>query len=153
MSVVLPSDAVLDLMRSASSKVIVAAPYIKARTFRILLAALPEGVSDLICITRWLPEDIASGVCDIEIFEDIKKLHGDSKLLVHPHLHAKYYRAGEQCLVGSANLTGRGLGWIAPGNVELLVGLPFDFPGLREWEGTLLQSSISVTEDLRERIV
>jgi hypothetical protein len=152
MSVVPPSEAVLDLMRSASGNVIVAAPYIKSQTLRTLLAALPAAISELTCVTRWLPQDIASGVCDIEIFEDVKT-HRTGRLLVHPHLHAKYYRAGDKCLVGSANLTGRGLGWITPANVELLVHLPSDFSGLPEWEKALLESSVSVTEELRDQIL
>jgi hypothetical protein len=152
MSVVAPSDAVLDIMRSASGTVIVVAPYIKSSTLRALLAALPAAISELTCITRWLPEDIASGVCDIEIFEDVKG-HRGGKLLVQPHLHAKYYRAGDQCLVGSANLTGRGLGWVTPANVELLVRLPADFAGLRGWEAALLNSAIPATEQLRDQIL
>jgi hypothetical protein len=73
-------------------------------------------------------------------------------LLVHPHLHAKYYRAAGQCLVGSANLTARALGWITPGNIELLVALPAEFPGLRAWEEALLASAIPATTELRDRI-
>jgi hypothetical protein len=153
MSVVTPSTAVSDLMRSASTNVVVAAPYIKSLTLRSLLGRLPAGVSNLTCITRWLPEDIASGVCDIEIFEEIREYPYDGRLFVQPHLHAKYYRADEQCLIGSANITGRGLGWITPGNVELLVQLPFEFSGLGEWERALLRSAVLVTEELRDQIL
>lgn len=152
MSVVPPSDAVIDIMRSASGSVLIAAPYIKSQTLQRLLAALPDAADELTCITRWLPEDIASGVCDIEILEDITA-RSAGKLLVHPHLHAKYYRAGDRCLVGSANLTGRGLGWRTPANLELLVELPLDFPGLHEWEAALLASAVPGTEELRDQIM
>jgi len=152
MSVVLPNDAVLDIMRTASGSVLIAAPYIKSHALRKLIAALPDAVSGLTCITRWLPEDIAAGVCDIEILENVTDRPG-GKLLVHPHLHAKYYRSGDRCLVGSANLTGRGLGWVTPANVELLVELPRDFPGLSEWEAALLASAVPATAELRDRIM
>lgn len=138
MTVVLPSDAVLEIMRTASGSV--------------LIAALLDTVSDLTCITRWLPEDIASGVCDIEIREDVTGRPG-GRLFVQPHLHAKYYRAGDRCLVGSANLTGRGLGWVTPANVELLVELPQQFPGLSQWESLLLTSAVPATTELRDRIM
>ena len=151
MSVVQPCDAVTDIIRSACGRVVIAAPYIKSQTLRSLLATLPGTAKELICVTRWLPEDIASGVCDIEIFEDISTRNG--RLLVHPHLHAKFFRAGNRCLVGSANLTGRGLGWKTPANLELLVELPLDFPGLSEWEDALLVSTVPATEELRDHIM
>ena len=72
--------------------------------------------------------------------------------MVHPHLHAKFYSNGRKTLVGSANLTSRGLGWRAPSNVELLVALPADFPGLADWESALLNSAVEATEQLREQI-
>jgi len=116
-----------------------------------LLDAIPDTVSECTCITRWLPEDIASGVCDLEIFDDIAQVNS-GRLLVHPHLHAKYYSNGQQSLIGSANLTARGLGWYTPSNVELLVALPADFTGLTEWEESLLDSAVEATKQLREQI-
>lgn len=151
MSVVPPSDAVLDIMRSASGSVLIAAPYIKSHALQNLLSELPNTATELICITRWLPEDIASGVCDLEILDDVTGCTG-GKLLVHPHLHAKYYRANGRCLVGSANITGRGLGWITPANIELLVELPSDFVGLADWEAALISSAVPATPELRDEI-
>lgn len=151
MAVVPPGDGIVELIRAANKRVIIAAPYIKSVTLRRLLDVIPEMVSECICVTRWLPEDIASGVCDIEIFDDVAGTRG-GRLLVHPHLHAKFYSNGRDCLVGSANLTGRGLGWHTPSNVELLVALPADYEGLVAWENMLLDSSVQATEDLRDRI-
>jgi len=148
---VLPGDAVLDVIRSATDSLVVAAPYIKARTLERILGEIASAVTSLICVTRWLPEDIAAGVCDLEILEIVNRRPG-GRLVVHPHLHAKYYRADNRCLVGSANLTGRGLGWVTPANVELLVELPADFTGLRDWEQTLLQAAVPATNELREQI-
>ena len=44
------------------------------------------------------------------------------------------------------------MGWRTPANIELLVDLPFDFPGVREWEGKLLSAAIKATPELREQI-
>ena len=151
MTVVFPGDAVLELMQNATSQVVIVAPYIKSATIRRLLETIPDTVSECACITRWLPEDIVSGVCDLEIFDDVTQVKG-GRLLVHPHLHAKYYSNGKKTLVGSANLTSRGLGWHTPSNVELLVALPAEFPGLADWESTLLDSAVEATEQLREQI-
>jgi len=150
MTVLVPGDGLLELVRSASGTVVIVAPYIKSPTMRKLIAALPDAVSELACVTRWLPEDIAAGVCDLEIYEDVTARTG--RLLVHPHLHAKYYRAAARCLVGSANVTARALGWVTPGNLELLVELPAEFPGLALWERTLLGSAILATPELRDRL-
>lgn len=151
MSVVLPGDGVLDLMRGATSRVVIVAPYIKSSALQRLIKVLPSTVSECICTTRWLPEDVASGVCDLEILDDISQIQG-GRLLIHRHLHAKYYSNGHQSLVGSANLTARGLGWHKPSNAELLVTLPAEFPGLIEWETDLLASAVPATNDLRESI-
>jgi len=151
MAVVLPGDGILELARAAIDRVVIAAPYIKSPTLRRFLDAVPETVSVCICVTRWLPEDIASGVCDLDILDDLAQARG-GRLLVHPHLHAKYYSNGRDSLVGSANVTARGLGWHTPSNIELLVALPAEFTGLAEWEQSLLGSAVLATEELRDRI-
>ena len=151
MAVVLPGNGILELVRAANDRVVIAAPYIKSPTLRRLFGAVPETVSEFVCITRWLPEDIASGVCDLEILDDLAQVRG-GHLLAHPHLHAKYYSNGQQTLVGSANLTARGLGLYTPSNVELLVALPAEFAGLVEWEETLVNSAVPATPELRERL-
>ena len=89
-------------MPGATSRVVIAAPYIISPTIRRLLDAIPDTVSECTCITRWLPEDIASGVCDLEILDDLAQARG-GRLLVHPHLHAKYYSNGAQSLVGESD--------------------------------------------------
>ncbi len=151
MSMMMPGETVVNLMRSASDDVLIAAPYIKSHALRRIIEILPNRVSQFRCVTRWLPKDIASGVCDIEIYDDVSNLTSGT-LLVHPYLHAKYYRTANRCLIGSANVTGSGLGWSARPNFELLFELPADSPGMSEWENSLLSSSIEVTEELRDRL-
>jgi len=151
MAVVHPGDSLLELAQGATTRLVVAAPYIKSFTLRRLIVALPPSITSFLCVTRWLPEDIACGVCDLEIFDDVSGVSG-GVLLVHPHLHAKCYGDGARYLVGSANVTGRALGWHTPPNVELLVAVPADFPGLREWEAALLASAVRATPELRDQV-
>ena len=151
MGTMLPGDALLDIVRSVRDNLVIVAPYIKTVALQKVIDEVSNGPASLICITRWLPEDIAAGVCDLEILDVIEGFSG-GKLLVHPHLHAKYYRGDERCLVGSANLTSRGLGWTTPANVELLVELSADLNSLREWETALFDAAIPATQELKENI-
>ena len=151
MPVIDPGVGVLEIVRSAKKRILLVAPFIKSHTLEKLIYEKPESVSDFICVTRWLPEDIASGVCDIEIFDQLVDCEG--VLYVHPNLHAKIYSNESQFLIGSANLTDRALGWHSPSNVELLVTLSPDFPGLDEWINSLLESSVRATKELRESIL
>ncbi|MBX9589240.1 MAG: phospholipase D family protein [Hyphomonadaceae bacterium] len=131
--------------------IVLVAPYIKRAPLERVFAAIPPAVRTVTCVTRWLPEDIAAGVCDLEILDIVAGRQG-ATLYVHPHLHAKFFRAGETCLVGSANLTLRALGWVTPANLELLVALRSDHPGIQEWEAALMLATIPVTSELRDRI-
>lgn len=144
-------DMVLNAICTASRDLLLVAPYIKSSSLERAIDSIPSGSISLTCITRWLPKDIAAGVCDLDIFDRILG-YPDGKLLIHPHLHAKYYRIDHRCLIGSANLTNRGMGWATPANVELLVELPADFEGLGEWEQGLLASAIPASRELQEKI-
>ena len=52
-------------------------------------------------------------------------------------LHAKLYRAGEQCLAGSANVTDTALGWVYPSNTELILETPSKEPAIVSLENRL----------------
>ena len=126
---VFPRDGVLELMRDATNRVVIVAPYMKFPTIHRLLDAIPDTVSECICITRWLPEDIASGVCDLEIFDYLAQARG-GRLLVHPHLHAKYYSNGSQSLVGFRQSHGaRPLAGTRRPMLNCLLGCPPIFVG------------------------
>ena len=144
-------DQVSQIVGAATQDVVIVAPYIKSGAMSRVLSVLSEDLASMTCVTRWLPEDIASGASDLNVLDMVSAVR-NGRLLVHPHLHAKYYRGDQRCLIGSANLTSRGLGWSTPSNVEMLVELSFDFTGLQNWEATLLSSSIEATEELRDQL-
>ena len=144
-------DRTLEIVGGAKEEVVIVAPYIKAAALNRVLSQLTECEISVTCVTRWLPEDIAFGVCDLDVLAIVNAKNG-GRLLVHPQLHAKYYRGDERCLIGSANLTHRGLGWTVPANVELLIEIPSSFPGLRKWEAALIGSAVPVTTALRDQI-
>lgn len=145
-------DQLLELMSSAKERVVLVAPFIKVDALQRVFDAIPISREPHIdCVTRWRPEDIVDGVCDLEIFDVIAD-RASARLWRHPNLHAKFFRADQSCLLGSANLTGRALGWRLPTNLELLVGLDASSPKLQAWETSLMRSCVPVTVELRDQI-
>lgn len=145
-------DQLLELVSSAKERVVLVAPFIKVDALQRVLDAIPISAGlHIDCVTRWRPEDIVDGVCDLEIFEVIAN-RTNARLWRQPNLHAKFFRADQSCLVGSANLTGRALGWRLPTNLELLVELDFSLHALHSWETSLMSSCVPVTAKLRDQI-
>ena len=142
----LPGADLAELVSRAEREIVIAAPFIKAP----VLASLLEhaGAVPVTCITRWKPEEVAAGVSDLEVF-DILAGRAGSALLLWPLLHAKYFRADARCLVGSANVTGRALGWATPANIELLIEAPATHPRLAAFEQRARAEARPATPDLR----
>jgi hypothetical protein len=70
-----------------------------------------------------------------------------------PNLHAKYYRADDHYLVGSANITYAALGWSYRPNLEILLGVnPTDF-NAQEFEKELFLQATPVDQDLYSHIL
>jgi len=145
-----PGEKLSRLCSSANKEVILVAPFIKADAIKRLLASIPDCVSKIKCATRWHPREIAAGVSDLEVF-DILSSSPRAELFLNPLLHAKYYRIDDVYLIGSANLTQRGLGWIVPANLELLVQTPSD-DELTAFEQQLFVTSRLATADIRNEM-
>ncbi len=108
-----------DLARSALRELRIVAPFVKAPQLRAALACVAPGVRAAVT-TRWLPEEVASGVSDLEVLDVCRK--AGAELFLLDRLHAKLFVAdGRRVLLGSANLTARGLGSAASPNLELLL--------------------------------
>lgn len=144
-------DRVLDLCRQASGEVLVAAPFVKVHALARLLDALPGAVSGFTCVTRWFADEVASGVSDLEVFELLAE-RPRSRLLLLPTLHAKIFRFGDRCLVGSANITGRALGWTSPPNLELLAEVPSDHPDVTTFLKTLREAASPATAAFMDEV-
>ncbi len=136
-----PWDALLAACQGSPTAVI-AAPYIKLDALTKTIDALRRDAS-IDVFTRWTPEDILSGVSDLECRALVVERGGRFRL--HNRLHAKYFRFGQSMLVGSANLTASGLSYAHRGNLEILCepGSRFD---ANEFERTLRQESRDVTD-------
>ena len=136
-----PWDHLVPLARGAT-EVVIAAPYIKEHTLRRLLGMLTH-LEQLTCVTRWQVGDIANGVSDTAVRDLVRSFGGAFRL--HPRLHAKYYRFGDEVLVGSANLTDAGLGLGRLSNLEILTR-PWDGFDTVEFERELMLGSREIDE-------
>ncbi len=114
-----PGDRVRGLISGARSSVEIIAPFIKVGTLRTILEAVPATVP-VRCVTRWLPQEVASGVSDIETL-DLLERRGNAHLSLVDNLHAKLYIADSDCLAGSANVTHSGFGDAPDSNIEVLI--------------------------------
>jgi len=137
------------LCNSAQREILIAAPFIKAHVLEEILASIKPEIT-IKCVTRWLIEEISIGVSDLEVWTIIQSCRYGSLWLRHD-LHAKYYRADDQCLIGSANLTAKALGWSNQPNLELLVQLPASNSSLPQFEQELLENSIQVDTQIYQQ--
>ncbi len=110
------------LLAAARRRVVLCAPFMKARVVETLLSAVADDVLVRL-VTRWRAVEVAAGVSDLGVF-DVANRRARAELFLLHDLHAKLFVADERCLVGSANLTGAALGWSEFSNVELLVSIP-----------------------------
>ena len=141
-----PGDRLSALLGTARESLVVVAPFIKAAALR---RALPEPYDRaLTVITRWRPEEIHAGVSDLEVFDVVTSRPG-ATLRLCDRLHAKYYRADHQVLLGSANLTDLGMGWRPGANIELLQPHAYD-GDMKAFEGLILAESTPATQQLRD---
>lgn len=142
-------DRVLELVREAESLTIVA-PFITVPGIRPILSALP-GNSTLEVITRWRPDEVATGASDPGVFDLVHERAGTVAL--HPVVHAKAYVAGARTLVGSANVTSNGLGWHRPGAVEVLIEVAADDYALTSLLAVLRATCSAATEADRDAVL
>ena len=136
-----PWDLVISDADGTTSAVL-AAPYIKEASLRRLLDAAPRIVS-LTCVTRWSPSDLAAGASDAAVRGLVVSRGGS--FLLHPTLHAKYYRLDDVVLIGSANITDAGLGLAPNSNLEILSRPSDEFDSVA-FERALLDQSRVVSD-------
>lgn len=99
-------------------------------------------------MVRFLLSDILNGASDFKLYEYCKS-HG-WQMYVRFDLHAKTYIFDRQrCILGSANLTNRGLGLNLHGNYELSSFAEVDDNDLRKIDA-LFDNAIQMTDELYE---
>ena len=138
----MPWETLRELCYGAS-EIVIAAPYIKIDALKRLLTLVPTD-APIACVTRWNPNDVRAGASDVECRPLILERGGAFRL--HPNLHAKYYRCDTNVLVGSANLTARGMGYSGIGNLEILCEPSAAFDAAA-FEAQLLAESREISDE------
>lgn len=101
-------------------------------------------------LVRFLLSDILAGVTDFTIYEYCKQ--NGWKLYIRFDLHAKTYIFDrKRCILGSANMTNRGLGLSFHGNCELSGFADIDEPDMVKID-SLFSNSILMTDELYEQM-
>jgi hypothetical protein len=131
------------LAGSASRELLLVAPYIKATSLERVLECLSTEIPVTV-VTRWRVDEIVNGVSDLEVWP-ILSSRRYSRLFLHDYLHAKYYRADNQALIGSANLTQQGMGWSKTPNLEILEATDFS-AALIDFERVLMARAVLVDD-------
>jgi len=139
-----------DLLATASSDVLICAPFIKRHAVREMLPSIERGLG-LNVFTRWRPEEVAAGVSDPLVLLDIQERGG--KLWLCDRLHAKLYAADRSALVGSANVTGAALGWSASPNLEILTSVPRGDSSVAALEAALKAESVPASRQVMEQVI
>ena len=123
------------------------APFMKAATLKRIVKDLNPLVP-LHCLTRWRMEEIAVGVSDLECWDIISE-RKNSRFMLLPNLHTKYYRFDGIAFLGSANITMAALGWSTSSNTEALARFCIDdVDTCKKFERDLLTLAVDVTPEL-----
>lgn len=144
-------ERIRKLFSEAKGSVAIISPFIKVRALCSLLDVVSPDVH-IRCVTRWLPEEVASGVSDPAIIYDLQE-RGNYTLTLADKIHAKVYIADNRCLTGSANTTNRGLGDVDDSNIEVLLETTVDHPEVITVLSKIAKAEKVATVELAEKIM
>jgi len=144
----LPGIRLLHAASKANNSACIVSPFIKYSALQRVLSSLTSSVSVTV-VTRWRLDELAIGVSDLAVFDACNARSG-CRLRLCDALHAKYFRFDETTLIGSANLTGAGMGWSLTPNIEILETTSTAMMR-SDFEAGLLEASIPVSPKLREQ--
>jgi hypothetical protein len=144
-------EAILASLADAKEQAVLVAPFISRLAFDHLMKATPEAAAVEV-ITRWRVDEVAAGVSDTSIL-DYEELRVGFSVWLLPMLHAKLYLVdGQVAFVGSANLTGLGLGFNAPANVEVTARLEPAPTMLQAFVYQLKRNAVRATAEIRQQV-
>lgn len=134
---------------AAESSIFICSAFVKADAFDQLASEVSPSCKNTL-IARWQFRDLVGGVSDLNAYEiAVDRNWG---FYFNQDLHAKLYIFDEAAIVGSSNLTGKGLAGSPPtGNIELSTTFQVQ-NDLREWCDHLLSVSTKVDSVLYSAI-
>jgi len=97
-------------------------------------------------MVRFTYNDIVSGASDLEVYEFCKKNSWD--MYVCLDLHAKTFIFDKKrCILGSANITGKGLGLVLDSNLEMATLVDIDNNDIEKIE-RMFDNAVLMTDDI-----
>lgn len=124
--------------------------FCKSSTLTYLDSLIPSNVKKKLLV-RFLPSDIVSGATDKEIYSYCKT--NGWNLFVDFSIHAKTFVFDKtKCILGSANVTNKGLGIAEDSNKEAAVCFDLDEESYKKIT-TLYADAIKMTDDLYNEII
>lgn len=136
------NDWILEYSANSMTRAYIASAYIKEASFGRLIRNLSSEVADKKIFVRWQAEDLLAGSSDLSIFE-LAAHHGWS-LFINQSLHAKCYLFDDSAILGSANLTNKGMSGLPPGGNDELCNEVIDVEGILSWFKILESNSLLV---------
>ena len=107
-----------DFIKKASTDVVIFCPYIKLSTLKSILKEF--NAKSLSIVTTWKTLDILRGISDLKIYPFCKDI--GAFLYINQNIHLKVIvDSFERAIVGSANITNKGLGIASSSNSECIV--------------------------------
>lgn len=134
-------------LSKANEAIIVFSAFTKFDALEWLISK--AGTTNLSIITRWQPGDLASRASDLECYKLCKR--SGVKFGISSGLHGKIYCTDRQILIGSANLTSRGLALLDSHNDEFGYGFEAGISDLSKLN-RYLASVVWIDDDLFESI-
>lgn len=139
---------IIDEVSRASDNLQIISAFCKLPAIKFLDENISHPIKNKKLMVRFLLSDILHGATDFELF-DYCKANG-WQMYVRFDLHAKTYIFDrKRCILGSANLTTKGLGLSLHGNYELSSFADVDDVDLRKIDG-LFDNAILMTDELYE---
>ena len=138
-----------EFVSSAQNELIILSPYIKLEPIKLLLEKVRPEVR-IIVVARWKMSDLIFGSSDIEVFEYLTNLN--CNFYINNKIHLKVIvKDKKNILIGSANITGGGLGLFESSNIEAIAIDILDEKYLPSVY-SILRESLLVDRDLVKKI-
>ena len=134
------------IVENASIEILLVSPFINKKLLEVLLQSVSANVT-VTLVTRFRILDLLGNFNDLSIFDFFRQQENMHLRLLHS-LHAKYYRGDSNVILGSGNLTYKGLPPNGSGNTEVMLKLDSSTQGLREFEENLISQSIEPTDQM-----
>lgn len=126
---------------------IIFSPYIKLEALNYINAS--KSIKKI--VVAWHKEDLLKGVSDLEIYDYCKD--NNIELYRNPKIHLKVFWDGDQeIILGSANVTQKGLGLVEASNHELSAHLNTVDDSTKAFLNKILNESVLITDEIYEQI-